>query len=107
MAKENKRLFQAKKSQIAIKEARHLGRVLKAMKGSMRQGVKKVTITENGVACECNAPSSMERALFMEGMRRFSQTNGESPMNPEVTKAMGFWGQKPAAENSQGENSMF
>ena len=68
------------------------------MKGSSRQRVEKVTITENGVTWECNAPSTMERVLVMEGMRRFSQTNREPPMNPKVTKAMSFWGQKPVVQ---------
>ena len=88
LAKENKRSIQAeRKSKIAIEEARRLGRALKAMKGNVRQGVEKVTITENGITRKCNTPSAVERALFMEGRRRFSQTENKPPMNLRVTKS--------------------
>ena len=39
----------------------------------------------------------MEEALFIEGTRRFSQTDNETPMDPAVTEQIGFWGEKEGA----------
>ena len=100
MAKENKRTVQAKmKSQLIMEEARCLGQGNERVIG---QGVEKVTILENGTTRECDTSSDMERASFVEGHQSFSQTNNEFPMRKSMTNSVGFWGQKPVAENTTG-----
>ena len=100
MARENKQSISSeKKSQLAIKESRHLSWVLRAMKGNGCQGVEKVTITENRSTRECHDRHSMERALFTEGRRRFSQTQFEPPMDGNLTNDIGFWGQHQGAHD--------
>ena len=52
--------------------------------------MNKVTVMENGNTKECVTKEEMEEALFVEGNRRFSQTNNEPPMEKCIIERMGF-----------------
>ena len=68
------------------------------MKGTSKQEVDKVTITRNNTTMEYTTQGTMENALFIEGTRRFSQTENEPPMQKHLIDLIGYWGQKAGAQ---------
>ena len=82
---------------IRIESQHAQGRRLRQLKNTARTLVDIVTITVDGITTTCTSQTAMQEALFAEGHRRFSQTNLEPPMQPDITTSMGFYAETEQA----------
>ena len=86
------------RSRIQIERQRAQGRCLRQLKSTDRQLVDQVTFTVEGNTTCCTTQEDMQSALFLEGHRRFSQTNGDPPMQHGITTSMGFYAETAEAQ---------
>lgn len=99
-AEQGKELDQITKSRKRMEYQRRLGRSLARVKGMQRDSVNTVLFTnQQGVQIACSTREGIEKACMEENSKRFTQTRGTPPMDPELCRKVGFFADKASIED--------